>query len=56
MENANMLIYPYCSAELLLWKNIADLNYDPQIIEENTVLSNYLAIYEDMTLFHHFSD
>ena len=39
-----------------MWKNIIELGENAKIIAENTLLSNFLAVYDDITLFHYFTD
>ena len=51
-----MLNYPVSQKELLLWQNIIELGGDPKIIEENTEIRHFLAVYDDITMFHYFTD
>lgn len=46
MLKSNMIYYPYSNSELLFWQNIAENNYNPDIIRENTEIKNYLAMYD----------
>lgn len=56
-EKNNILNYPYSRRDLLLWQNINNnFGNDPKVINDNTDLKDFLTVYKNITLFHHFFD
>ena len=52
----NMLKFSITRMDIVFWKNIVSIDASPQVIAESMSLEFFKKLYDDRSLFHHFSD
>ena len=55
IEKAHIMFYDLSKIDILLWKNLCDLNENPHIVEKSCTLEQFNLCFHGASLFHYFA-